>query len=169
MEQKTFPAFGHFIVKNDVEQGEVINDDFVKNGVFTADADFKQIWLQVSGKVRHVEVNTGESYDRLPGHCSLTTPEPVGKWRIEPLEPYTVFCIPYIGANATEPPLIKTLRLFSLDDGQSTVIPVNTKLSLCTGSLKVGGATLPPLRQIGFTSGDKTVTAVGKCWGFLFP
>jgi hypothetical protein len=169
MEQKTFPAFGHYVVKNEIEQGEVINDDFIKKGVFTADADFKQIWLQISGRVRHVEVNTGESYVRLPGHCSLTTPEPVGKWRIEPLEPYTVFCIPYAGVNVTEPALIDTLQLFTLSDGESTTIPVGTKLSLCSGSLQVGDVTLPPLRQIGFSSGDKVVTAIGKCWGFIFP
>jgi hypothetical protein len=169
MIQKTFPAFGFFIVRNDVDAGEVISDGDLVNGVFTADQNFACTWVYSKGLIRNTEVTTGEQRLRPAGYNNIESAEPVGTWRAEVIEPTVIFCIPPIAQNNVQPPLIKRLGYFHLPAGASTTLPNATKLSLCDGKLLVGGMEIRGMRQVQVKSRDVSVTAVEDCYGILFP
>lgn len=169
MIQKTFPAFGHFIIRNDIEIGEVINDGEFRDGVFTCDENFSSVWVYSRGLIKTVEVNTGEERLRPAGYNNLSSPELQGTWRAVVLEPTVVFCLPPNGVNDTRPPLSKQLRYFHLAAGQSTTLEQGSKLSLFDGKLRVGDVELGGMRQVHVKSGDKAATALEDCYGVLFP
>lgn len=169
MIQKTFSAFGHFVIRNDISVGEVINDGDFQDGVFTADENYASVWVYSKGLIKNVEVNTGEERLRPAGYNNLDSPEPVGTWRASVIEPTVVFCLPPTGVNVTRPPLIRQLRYFHLGAGQSTTLAQWAKLSLFDGKLQVGDVVVGGMRQVHVKSGDKVATAVEDCYGVFFP
>jgi hypothetical protein len=169
MEQKTFPAFGHYVIRNRVAKGEVLNDELYTNGNVTITAPFDTCWLYTKGLVNQVNIETMEVSVRGPGYCNATTKEQDGVWRADFLEDSTVFCVPPTTTKKSPPLLIDELKPFVLRAGQNTTIPHGTKLSLCQGKLNINGAIIPELRQVEFKSGDRVVVAVEDCYGLIFP
>ncbi len=169
MISKTFPAFGRFIIRNEIEAGEILEDDIFRDGIFTADDSFAFVWVYSKGLIRNVNVDTGVEMDRPAGYNNLDQPEPVGTWRAHVVEPTVVFCMPPVWVNAVSPPLIKQLRYFYLAAGQSIMLEHGTKLSLCDGKLRVGDKVIPSMRQVQVSNGDREALAIDDCYGILFP
>lgn len=169
MEQKAFPAFGHVVIRNQIAAGEIINDDIYLNGVVKVEVPFETCWFYTKGTVHQVNVDTGDVSVRGPGYCNAVTKEVAGTWRAEFIEDATVFCVPPSERHPMAAPLIDSLSVFQLSQGQSTVLLKGTKLALCQGRISVNGREIPQLRQIEVKSSDQTVTAVEDCYGLIFP
>lgn len=169
MEQKTFPAFGYFVIRNRIAKNEILNDDLYKNGEVLVGSDFNTCWLYTKGLVNQVNIQSGTVSVRAPGYCNATTKETEGVWRADFLQDSTVFCVPSQQKNPLDPLLIDQLQVFVLAAGQSATLTNGTKLSLCQGSLSVNSTTIPELRQIELKNGDRVVTAIEDCYGLIFP
>lgn len=169
MEQKTFPAFGYYVIRNKVAAGEIISDDTYVNGLVNIVTPFNICWLYTKGLVHNVNVATGEVSVRPPGYCNTDPKETAGVWRADFLEDSVVFCVPAQQSHTAARPLIDLLTPFILPAGQSTTLPQGTKLSLCQGSLLIGDNTIPALRQVELKTGERTVTAIEECYGLIFP
>lgn len=168
MEKKAFPAFGYYVVRNEVSAGEVITDDVFVDGLVDITVPFNTCWFYTKGLVHNVNIATGEVSVRPPGFCNAVTKETAGVWRAEFLENSVIFCLPPQGGPPTETP-IDWITPFVLLAGQTSLIPQNTKLYICQGSLLIGDKTIPALRQLEFKTGARTVTAVEDCYAFIFP
>lgn len=164
MKQKTFAAFGHYVIRNEIKAGEIINDDIYSNGIVNIKDSFDTCWLYTKGKVNQVNIATGETSVRSAGYCNINPRESIGLWRADFIEDSTVFCVPPKNNG-----LIESLNVFILAAGQSTTVPNGTKLSLCQGSISIGDKTVPEMRQIEFKNGSRVVLAVEDCYGFIFP
>lgn len=169
MEQKAFPAFGHYVVRNRLTKGEVLNDDLYTNGCVAVSVPFENCWFYTKGLVHQVNVETGETSVRGPGYCNTVTKEKVGVWRADFIEDSTVFCVPPQPSTKSNPLLIDQLQPFVLPAGQAATVPHGTKLSLCQGKLSINGMVIPEFRQVELKSGDRQVVAVEDCYGLIFP
>lgn len=168
MEQKAYAGFGYSVIQNKLKAGEtdIISDPVFKN-VFSVGEYFPFLWLYTKGTDVLININTQDSISRTAGQSTVTDPFPIGTWRTTLPEDLEFWCISgYLNSNKNPP--IPNVAIFSLLDGQGTVVPHNTKLFLASGTLEIGSNTIPFGRQIAFTSGDRTVTAIGDAYGFIF-
>lgn len=169
MEQKTFPAFGYFVIRNRINKGEIISDDLYLDGKVLVDDNFETCWLYTKGLVHQINVETQDVSIRAPGYCNAEIRETAGLWKAEFVEDSTVFCVPPQKKNPLHPPLVSLLKPFVLAAGQKHVLPQGTKLSLCQGKLSVGDTVINELRQIEFKTGSREVVAIEDCFGLIFP
>lgn len=168
MQQKTFPAFGYVVIRNEISAGELISDDLFTNGLVTITVPFSTCWFYTKGLVHNVNTETGEVSVRSPGFCNAVSKETTGVWRADFLEDSTVFCVPQPQGQKS-PLIIDQLQPFVLLAGSSTTIAQGIKLLVCQGQLDIGGVAIPEFRQVEFKSGDKMVTAVQDVYGLIFP
>lgn len=179
MKMTACSAFGYVIWKNEAEVGDVINDELTTNntyqvflpdpytgGVF-GDTGSGATWLYVKGRARHTNLVTKAVQDRTPGYCNLDTLEPVGMQSFEFIEPTTYFCLSAAINKDKLPPVPKTTT-FKLVAGQSTTLPVGTKLFFADGTMIANGNPLSGPRQVSVNTSDVTVTATSDCYGLLF-
>ena len=163
MNSKPYPFFGHVLMRNELSAGEIITDDSMRSNRYKVDKDFKFIWLQTSGHIHDVEINTGATQDRYAGDSTLSKPEPDGSWEMSITEDAVVWCYsPIINIAPV------TLTHFALADGQSVNLAPGTQLFLCDGVLSIGVTTVAAPKQLRVDAAGKTVTAVGNCLGLIF-
>lgn len=168
MYSRAYSAFGYVVAKNIFTAGEVFISDPVVNNVFTVGDLFPYVWFYTKGTDLLINLDTQEEITRTAGDCSVTLPYPKGTWRTTLPENLELWCIsPFSNANKTPP--VPNVGVFSLADGQETIVPRGTKLFLISASIEIDGKTIPTGRQIEFVSGDKTVLAIGNAYGFIFP
>lgn len=176
-------AFGYVVLKNEFDENEILNDElFVNNvcnilspaansdGLFINKTNLKSgyTWLYTSGKVEITNVYNGQSHMRLPGYCNVDTPESVGMFMHNILEPSTVFCLgPVINSSRT--PLVPKTQVFRLKSGETTTLVTGTKLFLASGNMTIDDNQLSGPRQVWVKTSDKTVTADADCYGLIFP
>jgi len=168
MNSRAYIAFGYAVNKNNFNAGEVFISDPVVNNVFTVGDLFPYVWFYTKGTDLLINLDTQEEITRTAGDCSVTLPYPKGTWRTTLPEDLELWCISPFSNTHKNPP-IPNVGVFSLLDGQETIVPRGTKLFLIHASIEVAGKVIPAGRQIEFVSGDKTVVASGDVYGFLFP
>lgn len=153
MKQTPYACFGHVIFLNEAEDGEVVNvvipttsnnTMFIVQGFETRD-----------GKISE---NTG-SFKKSNREIKPETYTAVYK------DNYNVWCY--------SPPWNKgrdvDLKNIILDPGQTMVFPVDTKLFLCNGTLKIDDKEVRGPAQIRIKTADQKLIAIDKCYGLLFP
>jgi hypothetical protein len=158
-------AFGIAIAITSFTKGEAVTMDPVINNIFTVGSDFGYVWYNIVGDDLLVNTNTSEQLPRPAGGCTLTTPIPLGTWRMEVPEDMQVLCInPFVNANKL--PLSEHVAVFKLLSGEQTTVPHNSKLFLGHGTCKIDNKTIEGPQQVLFKSGDKTIVAQSNCYGF---
>lgn len=162
MNSKPYPFFGHVIIRNELSAGEIITDDSMQRNRYKVDENFKFVWLQTSGHIHDVELNTGATQDRYAGDSTLSKPEPNGSWEMSIIEDAVVWCY---SPNVNTVPV--TLAHFALPDGQSVNLAPGTQLFLCEGVLSIGVITVAAPKQLRVGAAAKSVTAVGNCLGLI--
>ena len=170
-------AFGYYVAECLYKAGEThtLDNGVVKDNLITISKTKSQesIWLIVAGSENHLDINSGAIKDtRGSGDSDLTKPYPVGTWKQEYLQDTHVFCLwkelstpNHRNSNID----LTQINPFTLLDTQTTTIPNNTKLFLASGSLTINGQSYPGPQQIEIATGDKSATATGDCYGFIFP
>lgn len=166
MKQKAFPAFGYFILKNDISSGEVVNDDTLRGNTYVNDENFLTVWLQIAGQATDTN-ESGETQLRVAGDSTLSKPLMPGKNQLVFDTDMVIFCVSP-SANAQKNPVVPVLQPFSLLAGQTVTLPVGSRLFLADGKLSIGGVEVSGTRQISFSIDDKVCTAQTNCLGFLF-
>jgi len=168
MYTRSYLAFNYLVAKNVFTAGEIFISDPVVNNVFAVGDVFPYVWFYTKGTDILINLDTQEQITRTAGDCSITVPYPKGTWRTTLPEELELWCIsPFSNSNKTPP--IPNVGVFSLADGQETIVPHGTKLFLIHASIEVAGRTIPAGRQVEFVSGDKTVLAIGNAYGLIFP
>lgn len=180
MKQTPYAAFGYVILRNECEVGDVINDEVLKNNVYTVqrpshleDGNYSGLGhgyshLYCAGKVKVTNTYTGEVHERLPGWSNIQRPETVGSFLIEFLEPYVAYCIsPVINAGKT--PRIPNTEVFALKAGESTNLSVGTNLFFGYGKIKIGQKEFSSPGQIKISTSDVVVEAFEDSYGLIFP
>lgn len=168
MEQRAYAGFGYIVVQNKLQAGEtgIISEPVFEN-VFSVGESFPFLWLYTKGTDVLINVNTQGSISRTAGQSTLTDPFPIGTWRTTLPENLEFWCISGYSNPNKNPPL-PNVAIFSLLNEQQTVVSHGTRLFLASGALEIGSSTIPFGKQIAFTSGDRTVTAIGDAYGFIF-
>jgi hypothetical protein len=168
MELKPYRAFGYLLTKNTLRAGEKhIASEPVFDSVFSVGDRFPYVWLYTKGSDVLVNVDTQEQIVRNAGDSTFTKPYPKGAWRTTMPEDLELWCISAF-ANPNKKLTPPEITIFSLGDGLQKTVVQGTKLFIASGSLEIDSKTVGPTRQISFVSGDKTVTAVGDVYGFMF-
>jgi len=154
---KPFAAFGNVLMCNFLNKGEVYNADIGENiqcTVFWAKGYYKNKNLSTNEKFRDFPTGTFlRPEDFIPGTFEHTA-----------AEESHVFCYD-ARLNEGKTPPIGTFILLS---GQEQILPKNTKLFLCSGTLTIGEKTLLEPAQISISTADTTVYAETDCYGLFF-
>ena len=179
MIQTPFAAFGYVIIRDQFDVGDLLNDELFSDGIYTvfnpspfSDGRFGSIksgytWVYTKGVMQHTNATTGQIQNRTAGFCNITTVETVGTSRAECIEAAEVFCVSPM-ANQSNTPSVPVTSYFKLLQGETTTLPLGTKLFLCAGELQTPDTTLVGPRQVSVSSGDVSVTATTNCYGLLF-
>lgn len=159
-------AFDIVVAITHFKQGEVTVIDPILNNTFQVGLNFGFIWYNIVGDDLLTNTITGEQLARPEGTCTLSSPIPIGEWRMGIPEDMQVLCVsPFL--NQTKLPLADYVSDFKLLSQNQLTIPHGTKLFLGHGSLVIDGKAITGPQQILFKSGDKQVTAATNCYGFL--
>lgn len=179
MISKPYPAFGYVLLRTQLKAGEIVTDDaLVSNMLFIDKAETDEsgsingsrgayIWFLISGSHTYTDVATGEVDRHGPGWCTLVHKPAAGAYKFDVLEDSEHVCFsPTV--NKDRSPVIPPLEFFDLADGSSCDLPHGTKLYLLRGTLSLAGKEIPSMRQIRIASDKQTVTAIGRCQGYIF-
>lgn len=174
MKQKAYPAFGYTIVRCTAKAGQKPNDLQVVNGYMIVEAvnpDGSAVlkgqptfWLMLEGVNTMHNITTGLDELRTPGWTNVVERIAPCEYDITVNEDSAHLCL----STATNPNGLPQLEKFYLAAGETTVLPVGTKLYLGTGPLEVGDTVIPGMRQVRVASEEKTVRAVADCHGWIF-
>lgn len=176
---KALPAFGWIVLKDSFDAGEIFSNELFTENVYTVHNPSPYVdgrygntpcgyqWLYVQGNAKVTNVDTQEVTYRYPGHCNLVNLEQVGTFKVEFLEPTTLFCLN--GATNAAKGGVPNTSYFGLKAGEKQLIENNTKLFLASGELLIGGQSVSGHRQLHFTKGAKEVEAVTDSYGYIFP
>lgn len=164
MEQKSYRAFGHILVRTKLAAGEVMSDVWMRNGVIPIEkvddegnifiAKNAFFWFVAKGQHLYTNLDTGERKTLNPGWCSLTDPLSAGRQQLTvPVDSESV-CF-------TVPPgeALPVLQVVNLKAGESKTFPVGTRLYVVEGELDIAGTAVGSMRQVWFTSGEKEARA----------
>lgn len=170
--QTVHPAFGAAAILLDIENGHVIDDYDLKQGIFTVKPDGtynetndKYVWMVFEGHMRHTNLTTGDVTDRHPGYCSLGIFDQPGQIKVDVLADTKMLCVPPHLRNGIP---LENISAWSLKAGESVAIPQGTKLFLGAGQIDVQGTSVAGPKQVRFASGGKKVTAVTDAYGLIF-
>ena len=121
--------------------------------------------LYTKGSITGVDDNGNKMQPRYPGFYlrDAVSEVPAGVHTYTTQEDCEWWCIDAKLNHAQLP----TTQIFRLNNGQSTDLPVGTRLILCEGTLSVGGGTIDAPTAAFINSAPKNVTAVGDCYGYL--
>ena len=180
IKQTPYPAFGYIILKNEFAPGDVVTDELFTNNTYFVinplpydggnfgNTGYGYTWVYTSGLIRAVSLTTGAVQERGAGFCNLVTPEQIGMYAFEFIEPGVLFCLSPM-ANSTKQPRVPQTVHFSLAAGDTVTVPHDTKLFLAVGQLQINGQSHEGVKQIRFSATDQTVTATTNCYGLIFP
>lgn len=178
IKQTPCAAFGYVIIKNEMDAGDILNDELFNNGKYIitdstpndlgkyGDVGSGYAWLYTRGRLKHTNVYTNESEVRGPGWCNLVSVVEPGVYSAEILEPMVTFCVSPI-PNKNRLPKIPKMEYFYLAKNSTTTLVVGAKLFLADGTMTAGATVLTGTRQVSVLSGDVIVTATSDCYGFL--
>jgi hypothetical protein len=180
MNATPYPAFGYVIFRTALLAGETLdNDNLMVNNVMTVyqqttstnhgmtgNTGKQYIFYIFSGSHNYRNIETGETYTFTRGYCSLEQGLPVGTYEFNLSESGEFLC--FNNAVANQDKTLPPLEVFKLEAGESTTLPLGTKLYLGEGSLDINGVTIPSMKQIKVVNEDKIATALGDCYGFIF-
>jgi hypothetical protein len=155
---KPFAAFGHVLMQNTYKEDETF---FAIIG-----EDIKCTTFWVKGAFKNKHITTNEDFRYFPTGTFLRPPDYIpGTFEHQSVGESVVFCFDQRlnGDKYVE------LVPFILTGGAETVLPVGTKLFLCSGILTVSGNNIGKPTQLHIRSGDSLVTAVTDCYGLIFP
>lgn len=177
MEQKAYPAFGYVLIRCATKPGGTIDDGQVKKNILKIDSVLpdgsavvdqqKVFWLMMSGSHTMHNKTTGADEVRTPGWTNVVDVANVGEYEITVNEESTHICFS-TGPGTPNTDNLPSLEVFRLPAGQTRTLPNGTKLYLGHGSLDAGGAVVGPMRQVRISTGDKAVTAIDDCYGWIF-
>jgi hypothetical protein len=155
--QKAHAAFGYVLIRNDYADGEVIEA--------TVKSDFAFTTYWAKGAFQNFNVSTGLDWVDFPtGHILRPGDYVGGVFRHTAVGETVVFCHdPALNRNYTP-----DIDVWSLDAQAQVVLPVGTRLFLCSGSLLIEGRKFDEPVQITIKSEDKIAVAESKCYGLLF-
>jgi hypothetical protein len=178
IKQTPCAAFGYVILKNEIDAGEILNDELFKNGKYQisdsrpndlgkyGDVGSGYTWLYTKGRLKHTNIYTDENQVRGPGWCNLVDTVESGLYSVEIIEPMVTFCVSPVG-NKDKLPKIPKMEYFHLAKDSTTILVKGTKLFLADGTMTSGTTVLTGTRQVSALSGDVSVTATSDCYGFL--
>lgn len=129
------------------------------------------IQLLVEGKIKVVNLETGEMHERGPGHCNLNGELKPGRYEYRVVKGEKMAQVfsywPDFRINLEKN--VPDLKYFKLLEGETYNAPVGTKLFLAKGTLKIDDQDINAVKQIKVETIDKTFLALADCYGFLFP
>jgi hypothetical protein len=158
MIRKPYAAFGHVLFCNSCTKGEVYTAVIEENTPCTI------FWAKGHYKNKHV--SAGTDFPDCPVGTFLRPEDLVpGVFEHTAVEESDVFCYD-TRLNAGK---MLDLSPWHLSGGAETILPVGTKLFLCSGVLTVNGNNIDKPTQLHIRSGDSLVTAVSDCYGLIFP
>ena len=174
-----YVAFGHVILKNELQPGTLVNNSFMKDGVYVVtnsspffDGDFGDgfgyLWLYTKGTTEVKNVDTGNTSIRTAGYCNKEVLEEIGTNKKTYLDEVHLFCVGGVLSNRNKK-FPKEVQVFKLLTGNSVVLEKDTKLFLAAGVLDIEGKIVNKTGQIKVASNSKTFTAVENCYGYIFP
>lgn len=159
-------AFGIAVALTQFDKGEKVVLEPIVDNIFQVGPNFGFVWYNIVGDDLLTNTITGEQIERPAGTCTLTSPIPIGEWRMEIPEDMQVLCAsPFLNTGML--PLANHMADFKVLSGEQRLMPGNTKLFLGYGSLTVEGKTITGPQQILFKSGAKQITAITNCYGFI--
>lgn len=151
---KPFAAFGCILTRNTYADGEVFISIVPENTPFT------NFWAKGLFKTRNLA--TGEQERDLPAGSFVGLADSVpGTFEHTAVGETEVFCYD-VNLNNGKPFFFTP---FSLEGGAESLLPVGTKLFLCSGVLAVNGKNVDKPMQITVSSKNTLVTAVTDCHG----
>jgi hypothetical protein len=158
MKIKPFAAFGHVLIRNSCVKGEVYS------AVVEEGTPCTIFWAK--GHYKNKNLTTGEDFRDLPRGTFLRPEDLVpGVFEHTAVEESDVFCYDArLNGNQSI-----GLIPWHLPGGTETVLPVGTKLFLCSGTLTVHSNNIEKPTQLHVRFGDSLVTAVHDCYGLIFP
>jgi len=158
MIQKPFAAFGHVLICNSCNKGEVYIANVEENTPCTI------FWAKGYYKNKHVSAN--QDFRDFPTGTFLRPEDLVpGVFEHTAVEESDVFCYDSRLNNGQS----LDITPWILPGGSETILPVGTKLFLCSGTLTVNSSNIDKPTQVNIRSGNTLVTAVTDCYGLLFP
>lgn len=179
MKSKVYPAFGYLIARQFVKAGEIIEDEMLSNNIFvvhdaTPGAKGKissighgYVWFLCSGLHSYRNVNTGEIDLHEPGWCNLVKPMSTGTFEFESITDSEFVCFaPTL--NKDRNPKIPDLEFVDMQEGESRLLPIGTKLYVLEGELFIGDKTIPSMRQVNVKNHSVEAIATRKTYGYIF-
>lgn len=179
--QSIHRAFGYLIFRNEVgpevvskDHGVVSENTYHVEKPFSFDYDptsysrekYNHIWFYTKGRLKSTNVDTGESFEKKEGYCTLDDPHPLGRYRVEFCEPTVFYCI---GPehNLKRTPVIPRVRSVRVGVDQEALFESGTRLFLCGGSFMVDGKLISDPCQLTFSK-DTKLHAVTPLYGLIF-
>jgi hypothetical protein len=158
MIQKPFAAFGHVLIKNSYADKEIVI------GVIKEDIQCTTFW--VKGKFENENLETGERcIDFVPGTIYKPADYTTGVFKHTVVGDTEVFCYDIRRNNGRD----IDLTAFHLPGASETILPVGTKLFLCSGLLSIGNLVVDRPMQIRIENENVLLTANEDCYGLIFP
>ncbi len=157
MQMKPFAAFGHVLICNILNEGEVYTAIVEEGTPCTI------FWAKGYYTNKHVSANA--EFRDFPRGTFLRPSDLVpGVFEHTAVEASEVFCYD-ARLNAGRQPQIDP---FILSAGEERVLPKGTKLFFCSGALAVAGRALDRPTQLTISTADTVVRADADCYGLLF-
>ncbi len=155
---KPYAAFGKVLTKNTYQDNEVFF------AVIGEDISCTTFW--VKGRFKNKNVTTGQvCEDYLPGKLFRKADYIPSTYEHTAVGETEVFCYDTKINNNEE----INIETFYLNATGETLLPIGTKLFLCSGKLVVNNVEIDKPTQIRIKSEDTLVTAITDCYGLLFP
>ena len=156
MISKAYAAFGYVLISQSFADGETY--DVEVNSASDA------MLLYVKGTFLHKNATGGQAYDFSPGTVLLPSDYIINTYKYTVVGDGLMFCL---GSAANRGYLPKASKFF-LAAGDSTTLPVGTKLFHCTGQMDVNGKALADPTQVRSVSNPLSIQASTDCYGIIF-
>lgn len=167
-------AFGYLISRHVFEAGEWPETSYIdETGAFNTH-DSHNIWFTTQGGWTYTEVNTGVVNYFGPGTYIDVSWDPEkrmihGTWRMRADANTVTYCLD-VGHEIINKDLdLAAVKMLVMDAGETRIIPKDTKLFLCDGTLSINDVEYKGTRQIAFRAGDREVIALTNCYGYIIP
>jgi len=157
--QKPFACFGRILIRNTYADGEVVEVVITDTSAATLlCTSGSMTGIDLTGAQSVVPIQTGdlitpEIHRAAPRHQSQTMHDG-----------YTLWCYSPESNHGYDADIEK----FQLDGGSETIVPIGTKLFLCSGTLTANGTNVDAPAQIHIKTGNQLVQAVTTCHGMFF-
>lgn len=154
---KPFAAFGYVLTRNTYTEGEVFTAILGDNVTCTT------FWSKGAFKNRNLSTGV-DIHDFLTGHFLRPSDYVSGVFEHTAIGNAEVFCYD-TRLNKGE---TAQMMPWHLPGATEAILPKNTKLFLCSGTLTINGNNVEKPTQLHIQSKDSLVTAMTDCYGLLF-